>query len=215
MTLYTWSQSLYQGEGRLIIKIHPTAEVSPKASIGLGSMIWHFAQVREESIVGPNCVIGRGAYIGKGVILGEACKIQNYALLYEPARISDGVFIGPGAVLTNDTYPRAITIDGTPKSSEDWTATGVTVEMGASIGANSTCVAPVTIGQWAVIAAGSVVTKDVPPFALVAGVPARQIGWVGKAGRRLMANGGVLTCPLSGERYQEIDGRLREVSCDD
>lgn len=167
-------------------RIQPSADVSPEATLGDGTNIWHLAQVREGARLGAGCNIGRGVYIGPGVHLGENCKVQNYALVYEPAHLGDGVFIGPAAVLTNDVYPRAINPDGTAKSAHDWDPVGVTIERGAAIGARAVCVAPVTIGAWATVAAGAVVTKDVPPHALVVGVPARQIGWVGAAGVRLV-----------------------------
>src|SRR5699024_7924283 len=164
--------------GRDGVKIVESADVSPEAVVGTGSSVWHLAQVREHAKLGDNCIIGRGAYIGTGVVMEDNCKVQNYALVYEPARLADGVFIGPAVVLTNDTYPRAINPDGTQKSGDDWEPVGVTIERGASIGARATCVAPVTIGAWATVAAGAVVVKDVPSYALVAGTPARRIGWV-------------------------------------
>ena len=171
--------------------------------------MWHLAQVREEASLGRNCVVGRGAYIGTGVRMGDNCKVQNYALVYEPAHLGDGVFIGPAVVLTNDTYPRAINPDGSAKSASDWDAVGVKIGDGAAIGARSVCVAPVTIGAWALVAAGSVVTHDVPDHALIAGVPARQIGWVGRTGRRLaQAVDGVLVCEATGDRFRECDGQL-------
>lgn len=192
------------------MRILESADVSADAMIGDGSSVWHLAQVREGAKLGENCIIGRGAYIGTGVILGENCKVQNYALVYEPAVLGDGVFIGPAVVLTNDTYPRAINADGTLKSAHDWEPVGVTVKRGASIGARATCVAPLTIGEWATVAAGAVVVKDVPDHALVAGVPARRIGWVGEAGVPLAAGDadGVWVCPSTGARYIETDGEL-------
>jgi UDP-2-acetamido-3-amino-2,3-dideoxy-glucuronate N-acetyltransferase len=181
---------------------HPTADVSQDAQIPESASIWHYAQVREQVVMGENCVVGRGAYIGPGVKMGDNCKVQNYALVYEPAQLADGVFIGPAAVLTNDEYPRAITRDGKLKSGHDWVAVGVIVKHGASIGARSVCVAPVVIGAWTLIAAGSVVTHDVPDFALVAGVPARRIGWVGKAGVPLeKVEDNKYRCPRTGEIY--------------
>jgi UDP-2-acetamido-3-amino-2,3-dideoxy-glucuronate N-acetyltransferase len=192
--------------------VAPGADVSPDAEIGEGSKIWHLAQVRESAVLGENCIVGRGAYIGTGVLMGDNCKVQNYALVYEPARLGHGVFIGPAVVLTNDTYPRAITPDGGLKSAHDWTPVGVTIGDGASIGARAVCVAPVTIGRWATVAAGAVVTKDVPDFALVAGVPARRIRWVGKAGVPLERNGDEWVCPETGDRYVETDDRLIEVN---
>lgn len=194
------------------VRIVDSADVSPEATIGDGSSIWHLAQVREGASLGVNCIVGRGAYIGSGVVMGDNCKVQNYALVYEPARLGDGVFIGPAVVLTNDTYPRAITPDGALKSAHDWVPVGVTIERGASIGARATCVAPVTIGEWATVAAGAVVVKDVPAHALVAGVPAKRIGWVGTAGVPLReTEPGVWECPTTGEQYVETDGALRKA----
>ena len=136
--------------------------------------------------------------------MGDACKVQNYALLYEPARLGKGVFIGPAVVLTNDRHPRAINEDGSPKTAADWEPVGVSIGDGASIGARSVCVAPVRIGRWALVAAGSVVTKDVPNYALVAGVPAKRIGWVGEAGLPLIptADPSLFECPTTGVRYR-------------
>ena len=192
-----------------MITIAATADVAESASIGEGSRIWHLAQIREDAILGSNCNIGRGAYVGPAVLLGNNCKVQNYALVYEPARLSDGVFIGPAAVLTNDLHPRAITPDGTLKGSEDWVSVGVTVGKGASVGARAVCIAPVTIGEWATVAAGAVVTRDVPAYAVVAGVPARQMGWVGEAGHPLKQDdGGSWLCPVTGRRYREVNGNL-------
>lgn len=190
-------------------KIVDTADVDSTATIGDGSSVWHLAQVRGGAVLGESCVIGRGAYIGSGVRLGDNCKVQNHALVYEPATLADGVFIGPGVVLTNDTYPRAVTPDGKLKKASDWDAVGVTIKQGASVGARSVCVAPLVIGEWALVAAGSVVVKDVPPHALVAGVPARQIGWVGRDGRKLeLTPRGQWTSPTTGEVYVEVDGAL-------
>lgn len=189
------------------------AEIAESASIGDRTVIWDFSIIRERAFVGTDCSIGRGVYVGPGVSIGERCKVQNFALIYEPAEVAAGVFIGPGAILTNDTYPRAVNIDGSPKTSSDWTPAGVRVGMGASIGAHATCVAPVSIGEWAVIAAGSVVTKDVPNYALVAGVPARQIGWVGVTGKRLQPDGDSFVCADTGQVFVEAQGRL-ELSRD-
>ncbi len=196
----------------LAVRITASADVSADATIGDGSSIWHLAQVREGAVLGRDCIVGRGAYIGTGVVMGDGCKVQNYALVYEPARLGDGVFIGPAVVLTNDTYPRAINPDGTVKSAHDWVPVGVTIERGASIGARATCVAPVTIGEWATVAAGAVVVKDVPSYALVAGVPARRIGWVGRSGHPLAEREGRWYCPVSDDVYEEFDGQLREAT---
>lgn len=191
------------------VRIAASADVDDGAELGDGSQIWHLAQVREGAVVGRNCIIGRGAYIGCGVVMGDNCKVQNHALVYEPARLSPGVFIGPAVVLTNDTYPRAVTPDGELKSASDWEPVGVEIGEGAAIGARAVCVAPVRIGAWSLVAAGSVVTSDVPPHALMAGVPARRIGWVGRDGRRLVsADGKEWHSPTSGERFVESEGCL-------
>jgi len=188
-----------------------SADVADSAVLGEGTKIWHLAQVRESAVLGENCIVGRGAYVGTGVRIGENTKIQNYALVYEPAVLGKGVFIGPAVVLTNDTYPRSVSPDGSLKSAHDWTPVGVTVEDGASIGARAVCIAPLTIGRWATIAAGSVVTKDVPAFALMAGVPARRLGWVGKAGFPLKRDGGFWVCPQTGAKYIEDGNFLKEA----
>lgn len=192
------------------VRIVDSADVSADAQIGDGSSIWHLAQVREGVRMGENCIVGRGAYIGTGVEMGDNCKVQNYALVYEPAKLADGVFIGPAVVLTNDTYPRAINADGSLKSAQDWEPVGVTIGQGAAIGARSTCVAPVTIGAWSTVAAGAVVVKDVPAYALVAGVPAKRIGWVGESGVPLVAGDaeGTWVCPSTGDRFVESNGIL-------
>ena len=191
--------------------IESSADVSAAAELGEGTRVWHLAQIREGATIGAGCNIGRGAYIGPEVELGRNCKIQNYALVYEPARLADGVFIGPAAVLTNDLFPRAVNVDGSLKDGHDWQAVGVQIGEGASVGARAVCIAPLTIGPWAMIAAGAVVNKDVPAHALVVGVPARQIGWVGKAGHRLIENGSDWVCPATGATYRETDGVLVQV----
>ncbi len=187
--------------------VHPTAEVSPAATVGESVSIWQYAHIREGARLGSGTVVGRGVYVGPDVVIGERCKIQNYALVYEPAVVANGVFIGPEVVFTNDRVPRAINPDGTLKSYDDWQPVGVTVLEGASVGARSVCVAPVTIGRWALVAAGSVVVHDVPDFALVVGSPARRIAWVGPAGNQLMPSvhgSDVLACPTTGALFRLV-----------
>ena len=193
-------------------RISDDAQVAGDVTIGDGTQVWNLVQIRERAEIGVECVIGRGAYIGIGVRVGDRCKIQNNALVYDPAVIGDGVFIGPGAILTNDRLPRAISPSGELKRVDDWDPVGVTIAAGASIGAGAVCVAPVRIGAWAMVAAGSVVVRDIPDHALVAGNPARQIGWVGRDGRRMVDDGGALVDESTGLRFTEVDGRLVEQS---
>jgi UDP-2-acetamido-3-amino-2,3-dideoxy-glucuronate N-acetyltransferase len=189
--------------------IADTADVSDSAILGAGTHVWHLAQVREDAKIGSGCIIGRGAYVGPGVVIGDNVKLQNYALVYEPARLEYGVFIGPAAVLANDMFPRSVDVTGKLKRAEDWHAQGVVVRVGASIGARAVVVPGRVIGRYALVAAGAVVTRDVRDFALVVGVPARQAGWVGRSGRRLTDEGeGRWRDPETGERYRESDGTI-------
>lgn len=191
--------------------IDATAVVHPTASV------WHGAHIRAGAELGEDVIVSEGAYVGLGVIVGASTKIQNRAQIYEPAILEAGVFIGPGVILTNDRNPRAVNSDGSRKHAADWTSVGVVVRHGASIGAGAICVAPVEIGTFALIAAGAVVTHDVRPFALVAGNPARQIGWVGAAGARLAADpavAGVFTCPVTQTRYLVTENGDLRLSAD-
>lgn len=186
--------------------VHETAYVSQNATLGLNVRVWHHSHIRETAIIGEHSIIGQSVYIGPGVKVGRNAKIQSNALIYEPAVIEDGVFIGPAVILTNDQYPRAVNPDESQKSIQDWTHVGVIVRKGASIGAGCICVAPVEIGKWALVAAGSTVTNDVPAYSIVAGSPAKWINWVGKAGLPLRSMGDrSFECPKTGTRYKQLN----------
>ncbi len=185
---------------------HPTADISDRAKIGKGTRIWHQAQVREGARIGEECIIGKGVYIGAGVRVGNRVKIQNYALVYEGVTLEDGVFVGPHACFTNDLRPRAINPDGSLQSGADWEVISTYVARGASIGANSTIIAGVRIGEWAMVGAGAVVTRDVPPHALVVGNPARIVGYVCYCGEKLEVDTtrSVGTCPKCGTTVKGV-----------
>lgn len=177
----------------MAIFIHPTAEVSVEAKIGDGTKIWNHAQVRENCVIGRDCIISKNVYIDTKVILGNRVKVQNNVNIYHGVEVEDDVFLGPSMTFTNDFYPRAF--------NSDWQITNTLVKKGASIGANSTIVCGNTIGEYSMIGSGSVVTRDVPAYALVVGNPARQIGWVCKCGHRLDENG---KCPACNLEYDQL-----------
>ncbi|QHT63427.1 N-acetyltransferase [Paenibacillus lycopersici] len=158
------------------IYIHPTAEVDVKARIGQGTRIWNYCQVRESAVIGDNCIIGKDVYIDQSVLIGSRVKVQNGVSVYNGVTIEDDVFVGPHVCFTNDLIPRAF--------NDNWSVTATIVRRGASLGANSTIVCGITIGEYAMVAAGAVVTKDVPAYALVKGNPARVAGFVDRMGNR-------------------------------
>lgn len=165
--------------------VHPTAEVSSDAHVGRGTRIWRQVHIREGASIGEMCNIGKGVYIDSHVHIGSRVKIQNHTSIFEGVTLEEGIFVGPHVCFTNDLFPRAITPDGALKSAEDWQITPTLVKYGASIGAGSVIVCGVTIGAFALVGAGSVVTKDVLPYALVFGNPARFHGYVCRCARRL------------------------------
>ena len=194
--------------------IHPSADVSPEARIGSRTRIWNRAQVREGSVVGDDCIIGKDAYIDAGVRIGDKVKIQNGALVYHGVTVASGVFIGPGAILTNDRFPRAITAEGELAGDEDWQVDEIHLAYGCSIGAGAVVVAGADVGRFATVGAGAVVVRAVPDHALVAGNPARRLGWVCACGRRLegadgrpvgAVHAGPARCPRDGRAYT-VDG---------
>jgi acetyltransferase-like isoleucine patch superfamily enzyme len=174
---------------------HPTADVSPQARIGNGTKIWQHCQVREDAVIGENCILSKSVYIDVGVRIGSNVKIQNGVSVYSGVTLEDGVFCGPHCVFTNDRHPRAINSDGTLKRADDWLRSETRVQMGASIGAHATIVCGVTIGRWAMVGAGAVVTRDVPDYGLVYGNPARLRGWVCPCGEKLDEERGAAAMP--------------------
>jgi acetyltransferase-like isoleucine patch superfamily enzyme len=164
--------------------VHASAEIEDGAEIGEGTRVWHLCQIRRGARIGRNCVLARGVFVDVDVQVGNAVKIQNYVSVYHGVTIEDGVFVGPLVCFTNDRIPRAIDPDGAPKAADDWELSPTRIRRGAALGANATIVAGTTIGEWATVGAGSVVTKDVEDHALVVGVPARRIGWTCACGRR-------------------------------
>lgn len=189
-----------------MIRIHPSAEVSDQAHLGDDTQVWHQAQVREGASVGRGCILGKGAYVDRDVQIGDHCKLQNGACVYHGATLEAGVFVGPGAILANDRLPRAINPDGSLKSDDDWELGRIYVKRGASLGAGSIVLPGVVIGEFAMIAAGAVVTHSVPDHGLALGNPARLVGYVCRRGHRLVetpqATALLGRCAVCGEAYQ-------------
>ncbi len=173
--------------------IHPSATVDKNAKIGDGTRVWINAQIRENAMIGRNCIISKDTYIDHDVTIGDECKIQNGVSVYTGVTIRDRVFVGPNATFTNDLYPRA--------SNKDWHITPTIVESGVSIGGNATIVCGVTLGRYCMVGAGAVVTKDVADYSLVVGNPARCIGYVCECGMRLSKE---LYCDSCKKDYREI-----------
>jgi UDP-2-acetamido-3-amino-2,3-dideoxy-glucuronate N-acetyltransferase len=181
------------------VLIHESAYVDLPTRVGAGTRVWHFAHVLRDCDIGRDCTLGQNVMVGPGVRIGHRCKIQNNVSIFSGVELQDGVFCGPSCVFTNVNNPRAEI-----ERKAEFKAT--VVERGATIGANATIVCGHRLGAYCFIAAGAVVATDVPPYALMAGVPARRIGWMSKAGARL---GPDLVCPLEGLQYRETeDGRL-------
>lgn len=190
------------------VYVHTSAEVSPDARIGGGTRIWHGVQVREGAVIGRGCIIGKDAYIDAGVVLGDHCKVQNGVYLYHGVIAEEGVFFGPRATTTNDRLPRAINPDGSPKGADDWKVTATRVCRGAAIGAGAVLVCGVTVGSFATVAAGAVVTRDVPPQGLVMGNPARLRGAVCPCGARLKS----LVAGSAHDSHCDVCGRVSTLT---
>ena len=189
-------------------RVHPSADVEADVSVGPRTSVWHRAVLRNGASLGADCVIGRDAFIDEGVHLGNKVKVQNAALVYHGVTVEDSVFIGPGAILTNDRHPRAVTATGRLARDADWTVSPIVIAHGASIGAGAIVVAGCDVGRYAMVGAGAVVTHTVPDHAMVAGNPARGIGWACACGQRLIDSTGH-PAPAARERY----ARDPELSC--
>jgi UDP-2-acetamido-3-amino-2,3-dideoxy-glucuronate N-acetyltransferase len=186
---------------------HESACIDEGAVIGEGARVWHFSHVCPQAVVGPRCVLGQNVYVGPGVSIGAGSKIQNNVSIYEGITLGESVFCGPSVVFTNVTNPRAAI-----SRQEEYRPTNI--QAGATLGANATILCGITIGTHAFIAAGAVVTRDVLPFALMKGVPARQVGWMSRHGGRLslaVDGAGNAECPLTGTTYQLENGTLTEL----
>lgn len=186
-------------------RVHSSSVVADSAKIGDKTQVWLFCQIRDNAVIGEGCIFGKGVYVDTDVTIGDNVKIQNNASIYSGVTIEDGVFVGPHVCFTNDKVPRAVNPDMSLKGLDDWHITKTLVKAGAALGANSTIVCGITIGRWAMVASGSVVTKDVPDHALVMGNPARIAGWVCACGKRVTWEHEKATCSCGSVLIKEGD----------
>jgi UDP-2-acetamido-3-amino-2,3-dideoxy-glucuronate N-acetyltransferase len=189
------------------VQTHPSAIVDQGAQIGEGSRVWHFAHVCAGARIGKGVSLGQNVFVGNKVVIGDRCKIQNNVSIYDNVTLEEGVFCGPSMVFTNVYNPRALI---ERKAEYKYTL----IKKGVTLGANCTIVCGVTVGEYAFIGAGAVINKNVKPYALMVGVPAKQIGWMSQYGEQMplpVTGGGEYTCPYTGQRYQLANGELQEV----
>lgn len=189
----------------MAVTIHPSAIIDNGAQIGDGSRVWHFVHICAGAHIGERCSFGQNVYVGNDVVIGHNVKVQNNVSIYDAVYIEDDVFCGPSMVFTNVYNPRSAV-----SRKSDYRPTRI--RRGATLGANCTIVCGVTVGEYAFVAAGAVINRDVKPYALMAGVPARQIGWMSRHGERLelpLEGDGVTTCPATGDVYRLINGRIQ------
>lgn len=185
--------------------VHPTSIVDSDASISPDATIWQFCHISSGARIDSGVMIGQSVFVGKDVRIGARARVQNFSNLVEGVRLEEEVFVGPHVTFTNVKYPRV----AYPARGQ---YLGTVVERGATIGAQATILPGLVLGRFCFVAAGAVVTRDVPEFALVQGNPARRVGWVSEAGTKLVEAGGAFTCPQTGKRFRELDGRLTETS---
>lgn len=183
------------------IYVHPSSYVDESTQIGYGTKIWHFCHVMRDAVIGTECILGQNTFVARGVHIGNGVKIQNNVSIYEGVTLEDDVFCGPSTVFTNVINPRS----AIPRKDE---FRPTLVERGASIGANSTIICGHTIGRYSFVAAGSVIAKDVPAYAFVAGMPARRVGWICRCGENLALENDQATCNLCGSKFAKSEGCL-------
>lgn len=189
-------------------QVHPSAIIDDGAQIGENSRIWHFVHVCSGAVIGSDVSLGQNVFVGNKVVIGDRCKVQNNVSVYDNVVLEEGVFCGPSMVFTNVYNPRALI-----ERKDEYRST--LIKKGATLGANCTIVSGITIGEYAFVAAGAVITKNVKPFALMAGVPAKQIGWMGQYGEQLplpLAGEGDYTCPHTGQSYRLNGDQLAEIA---
>lgn len=200
------------------VTIHPTAEVSDDAEVGPGTRIWAQVQIREGAVIGSECILGKGAYVDHKVQIGDRCKLQNGVFVFHGFNLENGVFLGPGVMLLNDKRPRAINADGSLKSDSDWTASEGVVLYGAAIGGGAVVLPGVSVGRFAMVGSGAVVTRNAPDYGMVLGNPARLKGFACLCGQKLKAlrrkqDGMLMRCSLCGteisipsDDYAQLEG---------